>query len=80
MPFDPAMTEAQTLSFEIWRSAVDHRLLEIYCIDIEDAGFDDQYLLKNWQSNSKPIEFVDWFGAKHDLTARSDFRLSVLRA
>jgi hypothetical protein len=32
-----------------WRAAVDHQLNEIYCITIEDAGFDEEYLALLWQ-------------------------------
>jgi len=50
-----------------WREAVDRRLLEIYCITIADAGFDEKYLADHWQSNEEPFEFVEWFGNKYDL-------------
>ena len=50
-----------------WRDAVDQRLHQIYCITIEDAGFDDEYLIHHWRSNEAPFEFVEWFGNKYDL-------------
>jgi hypothetical protein len=55
------------MSYPDWRSAVDRRLLEIYCITIEDAGFEEEYLIKHWQSNEMPFDFVEWFGNKYDL-------------
>jgi hypothetical protein len=50
-----------------WRDAVDRRLHQIYCITIEDAGIDEEYLIDHWQSNEAPFEFVEWFGNKYDL-------------
>jgi hypothetical protein len=54
-------------SYRDWRDAVDRRLLQIYCITIEDAGFDEGYLIDHWQSNEAPLEFVEWYGNKYDL-------------
>jgi hypothetical protein len=53
-----------------WRAAVDRLLQEIYCITIEDAGFDEGYLSRHWASSETPSEFVDWFGNKFDLDRR----------
>ncbi|MEP6838263.1 MAG: hypothetical protein ABJA75_09435 [Bradyrhizobium sp.] len=50
-----------------WRNAVDERLQETYCITIEDAGFDEDYLIEHWQSNEAAFEFVEWYGNKYDL-------------
>jgi hypothetical protein len=61
--------EASTIdkSYSEWRDAVGQRLLQIYCITIEDAGFDEEYLISHWQSNEAPFDFVEWFGNKYDL-------------
>jgi hypothetical protein len=64
-------------SYRDWRDAVDKRLHQIYCITIEDAGIDEEYLIDHWQSNEAPF---DWFGNKFDLTPRSDFEWSGLSA
>jgi len=63
--------EASTINmpYAKWREAVDRRLLEIYCITIADAGFDEKYLTDLWQSNEEPFAFVKWFGNKYDLTS-----------
>ena len=58
-------------SYHDWRDAVYQRLLQIYCITIEDAGFDEEYLINHWQSNEAPFDFVEWFGNKHDLDPKS---------
>jgi hypothetical protein len=58
-----------------WRGAVDERLRKIYCITIEDAGFDEEYLVRHWQSSESPHEFVEWFGNKYDLDPKSTFDL-----
>jgi hypothetical protein len=50
-----------------WHDAVDKRLYQIYCITIEDASFDEEYLIDHWQSNEAPFDFVEWFGNKYDL-------------
>jgi hypothetical protein len=54
-------------SYRDWREAVDRRLHQIYCITIEDAGIDEEYLIDHWQSNEAPLDFVEWFGNKFDL-------------
>jgi hypothetical protein len=63
-------TSTTTKSYRDWRIAVCQRLYEIYCITIEDAGFDEGYLTAHWQSNEQPAEFVEWFGNKYDLDPR----------
>ena len=67
-----SLVEASTtnMPYPEWRDAVDERLLEIYCITIADAGFDEEYLTDHWQSNEGPFEFVEWFGNKYDLDTR----------
>jgi hypothetical protein len=67
-------------SYRDWRDAVDKRLHQIYCITIEDAGIVEEYLIDHWQSNEAPLDFVEWFGNKFDLTPRSDFEWSGLSA
>ncbi len=54
-------------SYVDWRKAVDARLQEIYSITIEDAGFDEEYLIKHWRSDEAAFEFVEWYGNKYDL-------------
>jgi hypothetical protein len=54
-------------SYRDWRDKVEYRLHQIYCITIEDAGFDEQYLKDHWRSNEAPFDFVEWFGNKYDL-------------
>ena len=54
-------------SYDDWRCQVNECLQEIYCITIEDAGFDEEYLVRQWQLNEMPHEFVEWFGNKYDL-------------
>lgn len=54
-------------AYDDWRGAVDERLRKIYCLSIEDAGFDEGYLVHHWSSNELPNEFVEWFGNKHGL-------------
>jgi len=53
-----------------WRTAVDQQLREIYCMTIEDAGFDEEYINRHWQSSETPVELVEWFGNKYDLDRR----------
>jgi hypothetical protein len=54
-------------SYGGWRDQVNERLRDIYCITIEDAGFDEEYLVRQWQLNEVPHEFVEWFGNKYGL-------------
>jgi hypothetical protein len=58
-------------SYRDWHDSVDQRLLQIYCITIEDAGTDEEYLMNHWQSNETPFDFVEWFGNKYDLDSVS---------
>jgi len=46
-------------TYRDWRDAVDQRLYQIYCITIEDAGIDEEYLIDHWQSNEAPFDFVE---------------------
>lgn len=61
--------EASTISkpYLDWRDAVNKRLHQIYCITIEDAGFNEEYLIDRWQSDERPFDFVEWFVNKYDL-------------
>jgi hypothetical protein len=54
-------------SYNDWRSAVDEHLSAIYCITIEDAGFDEEYLIKHREAGEAALEFVEWYGKKYDL-------------
>jgi hypothetical protein len=56
-----------SMSYGDWRTAVNDHLSAIYCITIEDAGFDEEYLIKHWESDEAALEFVEWFGNKYDL-------------
>ena len=56
-------------SYREWRDAVDQRLHQIYCITIEDAGMNEEYLIHHWRSNEASSDFVEWFGDKHALTS-----------
>ena len=57
-------------SYLKWRMAVDQGLNELYCITIEDAGLDEQYLSHHWKLNEVAADFVEWFGNKYDLDRR----------
>jgi hypothetical protein len=63
-PMEASMTREP---YSDWRNAVDSRLREIYSITIEDAGLDEEYLMKHWQSDEAALEFVEWYGEKYDL-------------
>ena len=63
----PMKCSTKDKSYGDWRNAVDERLQEIYCITIEDAGVDEDYLIKHWQSDEAAFEFVEWYGNKYDL-------------
>jgi hypothetical protein len=62
-------------SYRDWRNDVDDRLYRIYCITIEDAGIDEDRLVRHWQSNESPCAFVRGFGDKHDLISRASVGL-----
>lgn len=56
-----------SVSYSDWHSAVDEHLSTIYCITIEDAGFDEEYLIRHWESGEAALEFVEWYASKYDL-------------
>jgi hypothetical protein len=62
------MEASSAKSYRGWRAGVDSRLQQIYCITVEDAGFDEDYLIKQWRSDETAHEFFEWFGIKFDLT------------
>jgi len=66
-------------SYREWRDAVDQRLHQAYCITIEDAGMDDEYLTHHWRSSKAPSDFVEWFAEKHDLISASSVGLKNSR-
>jgi hypothetical protein len=70
---------ATNISYREWRDAVDQRLHQVYCITLEDAGMDDEYLTHHWRSNKAPSDFVEWFGDKHDLTSAWEVGLKNAR-
>ena len=65
--------------YDEWCGEVDERLRRIYCTSLEDAGLDEDYLLRHWQSDEAPLEFVEWYGNKYDLTPRSDIEWGLFR-
>jgi len=66
-------------SYRDWREAVDRHLHQNYCITIEDAGIDEDYLVHHWQLNEPPSEFVKWVGNKYDLTSAREVGLRNTR-
>ncbi len=65
--------EWKDLNFVNWRSVVNRRLKDIYLIDIDDAGIDDERLTSHWEMKQAPYEFVEWFTIKYDLDPKSVF-------
>jgi hypothetical protein len=55
------------MQYSDWRKAVDGRLQQIYCITIDDIGFNEEYLIDCWESQEMPFDLVEWFGKKFDL-------------
>ena len=55
------------MSFQKWRDVADRRLKDIYLIDFDDAGVDDNYLASHWEAKQSPYEFVEWYALKYDL-------------
>ncbi len=66
-------------SYRDWREAVDRHLHRNYCITIEDAGMDEDYIVRHWQSNETPSEFIEWVGNKYDLTSACEVGLRNTR-
>lgn len=64
------MSTSGSVSFKAWRNAVDRYLHDGYCINIMDAGIDDERLARHWEANDLPKEFVEWFAVKYGLDSR----------
>jgi hypothetical protein len=65
----------EEISFARWRQVVNQRLKDIYVIEIDDAGIDNEMLTSHWQMKQSPYEFVEWYGTKYDLDPKSAFGL-----
>lgn len=59
------MPDCSPNKFDLWKDDVSQAMKRKYCIDIADAGLDDNQL--NSFQDMLPEEFVDWFGKKYDL-------------
>jgi hypothetical protein len=58
--------------FTKWRKAADVLMSNIYGINTDDAGLDDEWLKSHWRTGDSPKDFVDWFGQKHDLISKRE--------
>ena len=63
-------------SYRDWRDAVDRRLHRIYCITIEDAGFDEEYLIATGHRTKRPLNLSN--GSETNMTLIQYHRLSYL--
>lgn len=61
-------------TFSSWRDQAQARLLAQYCIDLNDAGLDDDRLRQEFALSTDPSEFVEFIARKFDLTSRHDVR------
>ena len=58
--------------FDKWRKTADAVMSNIYGINTDDAGLDDEWLKSHWRSGEAPRAFVEWFGRKYDLVSKQD--------
>ena len=56
-----------------WATEVDRIMLEEFCIDLSDAGADQEQVIRYWKSGQEPNDFVDWFGEKYGLITRDQW-------
>lgn len=54
-----------------WLIEVDRLMKRDWYIDTDDAGLDDEDVIRYWKAGDSPEEFVTWFAEKRDLY---DFR------
>lgn len=54
-----------------WLAEVDRIMKRDWYIDTDDAGLDDEQVVRYWKYGDTPTEFVEWFAEKYDLY---DFR------
>ena len=70
------MSKPSPDTLEVWKAEANAQMTRKYCIDLADAGLDDEQL-SSFQDMA-PTEFVDWFGEKYDLTSRDTYPLNTL--
>lgn len=56
-----------------WVKEVDRLMLEAFCIDLFDAGADQEQIVRYWKGGQAPDDFVQWFGEKYDLITRDQW-------
>jgi hypothetical protein len=54
-----------------WLFEVDRQLLRRFALDHNDAGWDESQIAKYFDFGMPPVDFVNWFAAKYDLTENS---------
>lgn len=55
-------------AFAEWKRSVDKLMLKNYAVNTVDAGIDEERLRSHWSGRDTPHQFVEWYGAKYDLT------------
>lgn len=61
-------------TFEDWRDQAEARLMADYCINLDDAGLDDELLRREFAQTPDATDFIAYFAQKFDLTSRHDVR------
>ncbi|TGY92439.1 hypothetical protein [Marinicauda pacifica] len=56
---------------ETWCASVNRLFVQRYAIDIQDIGFDDEYLERCYSSGEAASEFVERIASKFDLDPRT---------
>lgn len=59
-----------------WLAEVDRLMKRDWYIDTEEAGLDDEDVIRYWKGGDTPEVFVAWFADKRDL---HDFRNPWIR-
>jgi hypothetical protein len=59
-------------SFSRWKKETDAVMSDLYGIDTDDAGLDEEWLKSHWSSGQTSKDFVEWFGLKYDLTSKRE--------
>lgn len=50
-----------------WLDRVNAVMKRDWCIDAEDAGWPDEYILRYWRFGEPPEDFVEWYAEKYAL-------------
>ncbi|MCC5981874.1 MAG: hypothetical protein JJU26_09175 [Oceanicaulis sp.] len=62
-------------SFDSWREEAEAHLMSQYCINLNDAGLDDDRLRQEFAESRDPADVIYDFARKFDLTSLNEVKV-----